>query len=96
MKHLGNIPRKFLCLINALHQQRQRLVARAALDLVNPLHRAQVHRIGGEAIKGVGWHAQYLSLANALRSVTYKLLFRLAAVDLQEFCRQRRPLVSEV
>jgi hypothetical protein len=63
-------------------------VTRTALDLIYAFNGSKVHWVGGETVKSVGRHSQYLSLANTVGSITHQLGFRLAAVDLQEFCRQ--------
>src|SRR4051812_21126327 len=75
-------------MFDALNQQRQRLVARTRLDVINAVNRAQVQGISGQSIKRVGWHSQNGSTADLLSRIRDQRRLRICAVDFDDLCVQ--------
>ena len=64
-------------------QQRKRLVLLPAFELVNLLHRAQVHRVHGQPIKRIGGQGNHVALAQAGNDVIDPVCLRLIGMDAQ-------------
>jgi predicted NUDIX family phosphoesterase len=57
-----------------------------AFDLVNTLHRAQVHRIHGQAVKGIRGHADDAAGAQTGNDIFHAIRFRLIRMDAKDLC----------
>src|ERR1043165_6550369 len=59
-------------------------MARARLDLIYALDRAQIERVGGESVKGIGRHAEHLSGLDLLGGVSDQRRFGAVAINLED------------
>ena len=89
VEDLRHRPGQFRGLVDRLDQQRQRLVARARLDLVDAIDRMQIEGVDSQTIKGIGRHAQHFAGADLLRRVGNQRGFRFFTIDLDDFGTHR-------
>jgi len=83
-----DVPRQLIGLGGFADQQRERFVAHAGLDLVNPIDRPQVDRIDRQAIEGVGGQTNHFPAPQAGGYVLDSLGFRLIRMNSKDFRRQ--------
>ncbi len=82
------VARQFVGLPQAGNQQRKRLVLLAGLDLVDLLHGVQVHRVHGQAVKGVGRQRDHTAFAQAGDDVIDPVWLGFIGMNAQNFRRQ--------
>jgi len=76
---------------HALDQQREWLVSRTRLDIVNAVNCPQIQRIGRQAVKRVSGHAEHFAMTNLIRRIRDERSFRIGTTYLYDFGVQSIP-----
>ncbi len=63
-------------------------MARARLEVVDVVHGAQVHRVHGEAVEGVGGQRDHLAALQAFNDERDQVRLRLVRMDTKNFSVQ--------
>ena len=83
---ISQIARKVVSLLHFRDQERERLMLQAALDLVNALHGTEIDRVHGQAVEGVGRHANDAAGAKTRDDIFHTVHFRLIRMDAEYLC----------
>ncbi len=79
---------EFVGLRVILDKQRERLVARAGLEVVDAVDGAEVHGIDGEAVEGVGGKRDHLAGFERVNNAQHKVRFRLFRMNAKHLSDQ--------
>jgi hypothetical protein len=69
-------------------QQRQRLVPRPRLDVINALHRAQIHRVDRQPVEGVGGQRHHVACGEGAYDMADQQRLRFFRVNAKRLGRQ--------